>query len=313
MKDPKLRTDGGDVVSDTNKAFVGYDSVYLTAMNLFRQTVYGMTTFNSALLESTPPVLESPHFSKRIVFDDVPAESHLPKYHLEKNPNYSAFSADGINHEKAALVKSAEYFKQRYNKEIVIMGDDDPKTKAEEKPATFHIDMGVTLVDDKTALLGSPRMAMDIIKSWPKEKYDAANASLRKETGMSGDILGYLIDHNSRPDPRDPSVMRIQNNFDGEEKRLREHGKNVIKIPYLEGSRTPWISYGNCLMQDFNRKDGTHVRNVFLPVYGIPLDEVAKKAYEDQGFTVIPLTLSAFTALAGAIRCMSNYFGRSPA
>lgn len=317
MKEPKLRTDGGDVVSNSQEAFVGYDSIYLTAMNLFRQfSLFGLNSFNSELLNGTPPVYESPYFSKRVVFHNVPSKSHLPKYHLEKNPNYIPYRTDGINHERASLQKSIEYFEKIFNKKIVVIGDDDPNTRAQEGPATFHIDMGVTPVDDQTVFVGSPIMAMDIIKKWPKEKYKAANDALRGETGLNGDILGDLIRHNSEPDPTDCSVMKIPNNFEAEVRKLQALGKNVVRIPYLEGNSrkgTPWMSYGNCLMQNFTTKDGRHVKNVFLPVFGTPLDDVAKEAYEKQGFKVIPLPLAAFTGLAGAIRCMSNYFGRSPA
>ncbi len=66
-------------------------------------------------------------------------------------------------------------------------------------------------------------------------------------------------------------------------------------------------------MQNFTTGDGRHVKNVFLPVYGIPLDEAAKQTYSARGLKVIPLTLAAFTSIAGAIRCMANYLGRSEA
>ncbi|MDQ7827186.1 MAG: hypothetical protein RDV48_30610 [Candidatus Eremiobacteraeota bacterium] len=317
VKDNHLRTDGGDVVSDEHKAYVGYDSIYLTAMNLYKKSPLGITTFSAAGLEKSPPVFESSHFSKKIVFDEVPAHSHLPRFHLEDNPEYKPIrTLMGQDPERASISQAVRYFEGKYSKEVVVVGDDDPSTPAKEKPATFHIDMGVTPVDNTTVLLGSPTMAMNMIRSWSPDKYAQANASLQRETGLKGDILGDIMAHNSVADPKDPSVMMIQNNFDSQERKLRKAGKNIVKLPYLEGDnrkRTPWITYGNCIMQNFTAKDGRHVKNVFLPVYGIPLDDVAKETYMAQGFKVVPLTLAAFTSLAGAIRCMSNYLGRSEA
>jgi len=317
VKDNYLRTDGGDVVSDEKKAYVGYDSVYLTAMNLYKKSPLGITTFNVAGLQKSPPVFESSHFSKKIVFDEVPSSSHLPRFHLEDNPEYNPVKTlFGEDPERASLSQAVKYFEGKYSKEIVIMGDDDPATAAKEKPATFHVDMGVTPVDNRTVLLGSPKMAMDMVRGWSAATYNQANASLQRETGLKGDILGAIIAHNSKADPADPSVMKIQNNFDNQERKLKKAGKNIIKLPYLEGDSkkgTPWITYGNCIMQNFTADGGRQVKNVFLPVYGIPLDEVAKQTYSAQGFKVIPLTLAAFTSLAGAIRCMSNYLGRSEA
>jgi hypothetical protein len=313
-KDRILRTDGGDVVSDAKKAYVGYDSIYLTAMNLYKESQAGKGSVNLMMKGMAPLAMESPAFSKKIVFDDVPAHSHLPKFHLEDNPQYAPVKGPKI--EDAWLQKSMEYFKGRYGKDIVMMGDDDPDTAAVEKPATFHIDMGVTPINDDTVLVGSPAMAIEEIGKWSKDKYNAANKSLQQETGLRGDILKNILRHNREEDPDDSSVMRIQNNFESQVKRLESLGKNIIRLPYLEGDRysaSPWITYGNCIQQDFSRPDGTHVKNVFLPVYGIPLDEVATKTYESQGFEVIPLPLAAFTSLAGAIRCMSNYLGRTPA
>ncbi len=312
--DKILKTDGGDVVSDDKNAYVGYDSIYLTAMNLYNQAQGGGKSVNLMMNGLMPEEMTSQVFSKKVVFNDVPPHSHLPKFHLEDNPDYAPVK--GPNLEQQWLDKSAEYFKGKYGKEIVVMGNDDPDTDAVEKPATFHIDMGVTPLDNNTVLVGSPQVAMDEISKWSKDTYKAANKSLQKETGLRGDILGKILDHNKSKDPNDPSVMRIQNNFESEAKALQAEGKNIIRLPYLEGNgnaSTPWITYGNCIMQNFTRQDGTAVKNVFLPVYGIPLDDVAIKTYQSQGFEVIPLQLAAFTSLAGAIRCMSNYLGRSPA
>jgi len=311
--DKILKTDGGDVVSDDKNAYVGYDSIYLTAMNLYNQAQGGKSV-NMAMNGMMPQEMTSQVFSKKVVFNDVPPHSHLPKFHLEDNPDYTP--AKGPNLEQHWLDKGAAYFKGRYGKEIVVMGNDDPDTDAQEKPATFHVDMGVTPLYNNTVLVGSPQFAMDEISKWPRDKYDAANKSLQKETGLKGDILGKILEHNSVKDPGDPSVMKIQNNFENEAKALKAQGKDIIRLPYLEGNGsygTPWITYGNCIMQNFTREDGAAVKNVFLPVYGIPLDDVAIKIYESQGFEVIPLQLAAFTSLAGAIRCMSNYLGRSPA
>lgn len=74
-----------------------------------------------------------------------------------------------------------------------------------------------------------------------------------------------------------------------------------------------WITYNNCLMESYKRGDGTEVRRVFLPTYGLPaIDRKAKELYESQGFKVLPMELPALTSWRGAIRCISNILGRQP-
>ena len=72
-----------------------------------------------------------------------------------------------------------------------------------------------------------------------------------------------------------------------------------------------WVTYNNCLMESYKKPDGTAVRRVFLPVYDLPkLDQAAMEVYKEKGFEVVPLKLAAVTAMRGAIRCISNVYGR---
>ncbi len=72
-----------------------------------------------------------------------------------------------------------------------------------------------------------------------------------------------------------------------------------------------WVTYNNCLMESYQKEDGTQVRRVFLPEYGLPkLDQAAEEVYKARGFEVVPLQLSALTAMRGAIRCISNVYDR---
>lgn len=69
---------------------------------------------------------------------------------------------------------------------------------------------------------------------------------------------------------------------------------NVIRIPYLQGPPgLSWITYNNCLMESYRKKDGTKVRRVFQPTFGLPaLDNKAAEIYQSQGSLELPALTS---------------------
>jgi hypothetical protein len=124
------------------------------------------------------------------------------------------------------------------------------------------------------------------------------------EAGLSpdADLIGGLIEANQGP--------AQQANYDNVAKELAGKGCEVERIPCLMGQRTTWslpyLTYNNCIQENYTDETGSHVKKVYLPVYGCePLESVAIKTYEDNGYQVVPLKMAAVSILEGAIRCSS--------
>ena len=168
---------------------------------------------------------------------------------------------------------SVRLFEQQFGKPVTIMGRDNPATPGHtEEPATDHMDMGMTPVDDHTYFVGDP--------------------------SLYGEPTGRNRDN--------------QQDFDQYAQTLKDKGYNVLRVPHHEPQAPgePYITYNNCLMERFE-KDGHEVRRVFLPVYGQASDETAIKTWESQNFEVIPMPLDQLSSRWGALRCISNWLDRS--
>ncbi|MEW6280613.1 MAG: hypothetical protein AB1758_18455 [Candidatus Eremiobacterota bacterium] len=288
--DPDKRpvTDGGDEVSNNHETFLGYASVYLTAQRLYDQANPGQN--------GNP-------FRLNVVPVDGEGFMH-PASKLERNP-YCSLTAD----QEVFWVSQAHHLmEEKYGKSVVVVGADDPSTPEVEVPATFHIDMGLTPVDDDTVLVGDPRLAIEILQGLSPEEREQYNEHLRKATGEEGDLVQKLIDANTTDDPL------LQHQFDYNAQHMEKLGYAVVRLPYLQGPPgLSWITYNNCLMENYARPDGSEVRRVFLPTFGLPaLDDRAEATYREQGFDVERLELPALTAWRGAIRCISNVLDREP-
>lgn len=289
--DKRLVTDGGDEVSNSRETFLGYNSLYLTAQKLYEesgQAVPGVSPFRHTLKTLWPEGLRAPDFR------------------YEPNPFFSPSA--GLPDERYWLDQAQRLFEEKFGKPVTVVGADDPATPEREEPATFHIDMGLTPVDDRTMLVGDPSMALDLIRGLSREDYDDYNRRLAVALGFEGDHLAALVEENTTKNPL------LQHQFEKNAELMRSKGYEVVRVPYLQGPwDLPWVTYNNCLQETFTREDGTLVRRAFLPVYGLPaLDAKAREAYEAQGFEVVPLELPALTSWRGAIRCISNILGRSP-
>ena len=59
------------------------------------------------------------------------------------------------------------------------------------------------------------------------------------------------------------------------------------------------------------REDGTEVKRIFLPVYGIDeVDNLAISTYQKEGYEVHPMPLANLATRKGALRCMSQWLQR---
>ena len=314
-KEPRIVTDGGDVAANRNESYVGNFSYTATVDNLHkmgrrdssvkqRLIQYYENKYGKKVVESDD---DNP-FAFKVVPKKYPKEIHRMPFKVVKNPDYKPVKTGPgeVSEEKMYKDVAIDLFEAQFGKKVNIMGADDPSTSHVEKPASDHLDMGMTPVDEKTFTLGSPALARSIFKSMTNEELEQAENVLSKATGKPIDLKRVI---------NDSRVNDSQEDFDAYENKLVKDGYRVVRLPHAEpGWGSPYISYNNCLMERFDKKgDGTEYRRIFLPVYGIEkLDNYAINAYEKEGFEVVPMKLDALSTKWGALRCISNWLERSP-
>lgn len=267
--DKSLVTDGGDVMANSKESFVGYYSLDSTAQKI------------ASSLNSDPKL----------------KQQMVQKY--SEKLGHPINTPDEFREMTEQI--AVDRFSQKFGKPVTVLGKDDPATAHREEPATDHMDMGCTPIDDKNFFVGDPRLAKQIVSRMTPQEIADAEAKLSEAAGEPVRLVSRNQD--------------CQEDFDAYEKTLKDKGYNVIRMPHLENGAVSrsYISYNNCLMENFTRADGTKVRRVFLPVYEIPkLDAYAIKTWESQGYEVIPMPLGALSERKGALRCVSNWLERSP-
>lgn len=314
-KEPRIVTDGGDTTANRNESYVGYASYAATVNNLHKMTgrepsvkqkmiAYYENKYGKQVVESNS---DNP-FAFRIVPKKYPSEIHRIPFKVEKNPGFKPQEVGEGQVREAQMYEdlAKELFERQFGKPVNIMGMDDPTTPHQEKPASDHMDMGMTPVDEKTFTLGSPALAQKIFRSMNQEELEQAENVLSQATGKPVDLKRML--GNTR-------INDSEEDFNAYEKKFQKDGYRVVRLPHAEpGWGSPYISYNNCLMERWDKNgDGTEYRRIFLPIYGIEkLDNYAIKAYEKEGFEVIPMRLDSLATKWGALRCISNWLERSP-
>ena len=311
-QDKRLVTDGGDVMSNTKESFVGYYSISATSQRLARQmdsdpelkekfvAEYEQRTGKKVVDAKGPTVFP---FRQQMKEVENPAALN---WELVENPAFSkrALKPNEVTPAQMYEDSAKSLFEEKFGKPVTILGKDNPDTTTHtEEPATDHMDMGCTPIDDNTFFVGDPSLAKQIVSKMSDAELSDAERILSESAGKPVRL------------PRDGDRNRDnQQDFDAYAKTLTDKGYNVIRMPHAEpGMSRSYISYNNCLMERFEREDGSKVRRVFLPVYNIPkLDEYATKAWEAEGYEVIPMPLGALSQRWGALRCVSNWLERSP-
>jgi N-dimethylarginine dimethylaminohydrolase len=172
-----------------------------------------------------------------------------------------------------------------------------------EQPA-FHIDMTMTPISDNKFLVGDPGMAIRALRRLSPEERAEVNRSMALQAGISGgeDLVEKLIKANQSAEK--------QADYDATAHELEEAGYEIQRVPALMGLRTTWsvpyLTYNNCMMENYTNDRGESVKKVYLPQYGCAvLDSIAQAAYLANGFDVVPLEMGAISKLEGAIRCSS--------
>jgi hypothetical protein len=315
-KEPRLITDGGEVMANTKESFVGFYSIAATAEHLAKLAhddehlrdklfKYYETSTGNKIHEAEVENL----FPYKFEPAPFPSQIHHHPFTLVKNPEFSpapmkrGVVSEGKMYEDMAI----KLFERQFGKPVTVMGADDPATPHPEEPATDHMDMGLTPVDDQTFFLGDVNLARDLLKNLSPADKKVAEQQISNVMGKQIRLDDLL---------KDTRNNNCQEDFDGYRKTLTSKGYNVISLPHLAPDHNnfgpPYLTYNNCLMERFD-KDGKEFRRVFLPVYGISaLDDYAIKQFQSQGFEVHPLPLDKLAAYWGALRCTTNWLERSP-
>lgn len=160
-----------------------------------------------------------------------------------------------------------------------------------------HIDMFITVVGEGDVLVGSPRLAGEVMATAD----DASRRALDERLFIRPDM----------PDAKGPDFSPERcARFDQVAEALEREGYRVRRLPYVDCRHGDFIvSYNNVLQETINGQ-----RVVYMPTYGIAvLDEASRRAYESMGMLVRPIDTSPICHLLGAIRCMANVIERGPA
>lgn len=188
-------------------------------------------------------------------------------------------------------------FASEFKKPVLVVARD------REQPA-FHIDMTMTPVGDHKFLVGDPGLAIRHLRELSPAEKAEVNRAMALQAGIPGgeDLVEKLIAANSDPEK--------QADYEATIRELEEAGYETQRVPALMGLRTTWsvpyLTYNNCMMEDYRDEQGQSVRTVYLPQYGCqPLDALAREIYQDNGFRVVPLEMGSISKLEGAIRCSS--------
>ncbi len=314
-RDKRIVTDGGEVVSNRGETFIGGFSLMATAKKLkglaeknpdfFKQIQdYAKETMgvNIKLSESENP------FS----FDLIPKEEgsllHEQPYFIADNPEYKKqnLKPGEMAEDEMWLKVAHELFEKQFGQKVTVMGMDDPSTPRIEGPANDHLDMGLTPLDENTMCVADPSLAKRAFASMSSERRSEVAQYLSSVAGERYSGSDLLKMESSRYYPNQ------QQDFDAYAEKLEKSGYRVVRVPYAEpGWGTPNISFNNCLMERFKKEDGSEVKRIFLPVYGIDeLDNLAISTYEKEGYEVHPMPLANLATRKGALRCMSQWLDK---
>ncbi len=162
-------------------------------------------------------------------------------------------------------------FQAEFGREVIV---------ASPEP-DFHIDMGLSFLDDHTVVVASPQLAERLLEGQP-------------HPGISDQELTTM-----REQTRDKDLARKYDELAG---MLQGRGYRVLRMPNLAGRAlsSPYMTYQNVLIENY-----AGVKRVYMPVYGVPAtDRAARDAYRAEGFEVIEIPAAQLsTRLGGGIRC----------
>lgn len=149
-----------------------------------------------------------------------------------------------------------------------------------------HIDMFLSAVDDRTLLLGDPRLAVRTL----------AGDGLPPAVLLDGAFGRFLT----------ATQEAMQDRYDAVLGQLRSWGFRVVRVPILHGEPLPDGRRGTILTWN-NALVDRALRRVFVPHYGLPrLDALATETWRDLGYDVRPIDSRGAIVRGGAVRCLTT-------
>ncbi|MHB2019691.1 MAG: agmatine deiminase family protein [Candidatus Xenobia bacterium] len=165
----------------------------------------------------------------------------------------------------AELHLSREAVVQRFEAELGL-----PVVVVEPQP-DFHLDLGITLLDEETVAVADPRSTrhpdLEVMQKVTAERH-------------------------------------LADRYDAAAAALRNAGFTVVRLPNLCGLSlsTPYLTYNNVLIEQ---------ARVYMPTYGYDaIDEAARCVYRAHGYQVVDMPSARLsTRLCGAVRCAAGELG----
>jgi len=195
----------------------------------------------------------------------------------------------------------------------------------------FHFEGGDLIADGERIYVAAP-----LLRRNPGMSADEVVSAVEVATGMDVLLLdGHVPDHHigmfvtplgdgrvavGDPDlalsawspAETPTVGGLPLVLDRSEERLEcfrnvitqleDAGVEVVRLPLLPAA-DPYVflSYNNVMLE--TREDGA--LHVYLPVYGVPLDDTAIDVWTQQGAVVHPIDVTSVFRLGGSVRCLT--------
>ncbi len=146
-------------------------------------------------------------------------------------------------------------------------------------PPHEHLDMFMTVVDERTVLLGDPVLGLELLGREPADNVPDFDAWTQVAL-HSGLLARYECVLNE----------------------LERQGLTVRRLPIVHGEDGNVLTWNNAVIE--RRADG---RRAYMPAYGLPeLDEVAARAFREVGVAVLPIDVAAIAPSGGTVRCLTN-------
>ncbi len=178
-----------------------------------------------------------------------------------------------------------------------------------------HIDLWLTPIDDKTILLGDISLGREIMENIPRSERSKIVSKYIKTERLSGFKLKmtkrkknykrYVYSMLFTKNKNSSVGISIKN----VKKCLESMGFTIVVIPSigkLDIHPDSYYGYNNVLMESYKDNNGRIIRNVIIPEYGHPLDEIARQVWESLGFNVRQFIMNDMARKGGAIRCSSQ-------